>query len=144
MNINFFIICLPNTMSKPLNRIKFSPFIFFWVKYLHLAIFTSLIGPPANYKHKRAYKYSSMLISRLWLLPFIIWNLNPTPIILKIFFQKPCVIKSNLIICSTTKNENVASCSTYLAYTSRVVDTSCWLISCCLNFVPRKRGLFNV
>ena len=146
MNINFFIICLPNTMSKPLNWIKFGPFKIFRVEYLHLTIFTTLIGSAANYKHKCPYKNSSMLIPWLWFftLFFWFWNINPSPIIVFIFFQKPCVIKCNLIICSSTKNYHIFCCITYLTYSSRVVCSCSWLVSWYFNFVPRKRCLFNV
>lgn len=146
MNINFFIICLPNTMSKPLDWIKFSPFKIFRVKYLHLTIFTALISSTTNYKHKCPYKNSSMLIPWLWLFTLIFWFLNfyPTPIIIYIFFQIPCVIKCNLIICSSTKNEHGAFWITDLTYSSWVVDTCSWLVFWYFNFVPRKRCLFNV
>ena len=135
----------PNGVTESLNWVELFPFRIFCLINLHKNVFSNSISPTSKNNHQSTHEHCWVLISSERLFStWLIWCFYPIPSPISVSSESPGILKGWLVISSTSKNNHHSCGTSHGAKSSRVIHTSMWGISRCVNLQPRKWSFVNV
>jgi hypothetical protein len=120
----------PDLMSSSSLGLELFPFWAFGLVSFQVDSLTDSVGSTSEDKHDSTDKDSSVLVSGQGLLTgWLVWSFNPIPSSISVSSKSPGVIRSDLILLSSTEDNHHTSGWTSCTQGGRVVGSWTWLVT---------------